>query len=50
MGREREGEREDRTYKASSYSNLTKLKKGGTKEDERRGRERDLHRKMDRTW
>lgn len=50
MGGEREREREDRTHKASSYGNLTRLKKGGTKEDERGGRERDLHSKMDRTW
>lgn len=40
---------ENRTYEGNSYSNLTRLKKGGTKEDERRGRERDVHDKMDRT-
>lgn len=52
MGREREGGGggEDRTYEASSHGDLTRLKKGGTKEDERGGRERDMHNKMDRTW
>lgn len=47
---EKEGEREDRTYEANSHGDLTSLKKGGTKEDERGGRERDGHDKMDRTW
>lgn len=41
---------ENRTYEANSHGDLTRLKKGGTKEDERGGRERDVHDKMDRTW
>ncbi|KAK9514035.1 hypothetical protein VZT92_027526 [Zoarces viviparus] len=47
VGRERGGER---TYEANSHGDLTRLKKGGTKEDERGGRERDVQDKMDRTW
>lgn len=39
-----------RTYEANSHGDLTRLKKGGTKEDERGGRARDVHDKMDRTW
>lgn len=34
---------------ACSHGDLTRLKKGGTKADERGGRERDVHDKMDRT-
>lgn len=48
--RGRERGREDGTYEANSHGDLTRLKKGGTKEDERGGRERDVHDKMDRTW
>lgn len=44
------GRRGGRTYEANSHGDLTRLKKGGTKEDERGGRARDVHDKMDRTW
>lgn len=47
---EREGGGGNRTYETNSYGNLTRLKKRGTKEDERGGRERDVHDKMVRTW
>lgn len=47
--REKGEARENGTYEANSHGDLTRLKKGGTKEDERGGRERDVHDKMDRT-
>lgn len=52
--RDRQGERKERLRKgkaqeAGSGGDLTRLKKGGTKADERGGRERDGLDKMDRT-
>lgn len=49
MERERARERGRDMCEACSHGDLTRLKKGGTKADERGGRERDVHDKMDRT-